>query len=429
MIRERFQAWLGFFLVLPVIFLATFPAFAGPAPNQRDRVGVGELQRLLALHPIQALPEDFPNLEGVEEEISLEGGAPPTRFYIPAFDHFGCGKCHPAKVLLHRAAARMRDVMNRLRTTLPEISRIPLRQYIIQPWANELLFPRQLAHTTFDTIRVFPGTILIDDKVYGRATHLHESLHLTQSFLGPANELEAYGLNIRSDPRFLLLNFPFFSDVVRGFFVPDFRRILDSFYSRPVKENLKVPREVQWFMREFDPGSLNRLARAVQKMEPLLTEVSRLNREYPLRASYLSEQTGNASLLLEIAAVKLLSLPANAVTADLRSQATAIFDTQMRKSDNTRLGYKIDRKKEALLTLKHQLKLRDPRERLSLYFHYLKGRFIGPGGEVRLVIEDGEDYLAFIKRKLGQIEKMAASEKLTPLERQAAETLARNLRR
>ena len=53
-----------------------------------------------------------------------------------------------------------------------------------------------------------PAAILIDSKAYQEATHLHESLHLTQKFIGLANELEAYSLNIISDPRLLLLNFP-----------------------------------------------------------------------------------------------------------------------------------------------------------------------------------------------------------------------------
>ena len=142
------------------------------------------------------------------------------------------------------------------------------------------------------TVRISPAAVLIDREVYGENTHLHEFLHLTQKFVGPANELEAYGLNVRSDPRFLLLNFPYFEDVVKTFFMPDLPKVLNNFFSRPIKEKLNVPREVQWFLAPFDPGALDRLQRAIEKMEPLLSEVERLNRAHPKTTAYLSEQNG-----------------------------------------------------------------------------------------------------------------------------------------
>ena len=300
---------------------------------------------------------------------------------------------------------------------------MPLKQYIIQPWANELLQPRQFAHTTFDTIRIFPRTVLVDSRVYGNATHLHETLHLTQEFLGPPNELEAYGLNIRSDPGFLLLNYPYFEDVVTAFFLPELSRILQDFFARPVKETLNVSREVQWFMNAFDLEDLHSVAKAVKKMEPLLREVTELLKEHPIRASYWSEQTGNVAFLLEIAAVKRLPLPVLDISEDLRQKAFAIIDKQMSKTDNLRLGYVIDRKKESLLTLRYQLKLDDPRTRLSLYFHYLKGRFIGPGGKVRLVVDKRKDLIDFTNKKLKGVSRMAQSGDLSVVEKKGAEQL------
>jgi len=305
---------------------------------------------------------------------------------------------------------------------------VPLKQYIIQPFADELLKPKQSAHTTFDTIRIFPRTILVDAKVYGNATHLHETLHLTQEFLGPPNELEAYGLNIRSDPRFLLLNFPYFEDAVTAFFLPELPRILREFFARPVQETLNVSRETQWFMNAFDEGDIKSVAQAVKKMEPLLREVTKLLKEQPIRASYWSEQTNNGAFLLEIAAVKLLPLPALDVSKDTRRKAFAIIDRQMSKTDNLRLGYVIDRKKESLLTLKYQLKLGDPLTRLSLYFRYLKGRFIAPGGEVRLVVEDRKDLIDFTNKKLKGISKMVQSGAFTITEKKGAEHLIKTIK-
>lgn len=322
----------------------------------------------------------------------------------------------------------MKAVLARLGSHFPAAAGVSLKQYIIQSWADELLSPRQFAHATFDAIRIFPRTILIDSRIYGNATHLHETLHLTQEFLGSANELEAYGLNIRSDPRFLLLNYPYFSDVAAIFFLADFPRILNKFFARPVKDDLDIPREVQWFMDPFDQGDIRSLAGVVRRMRPLLAEVTRLLRKLPIRASYWSEQTGNAAFLLEIAAVKLLPTPAGEISEGVRSRAFAVIDRQMSKTDNTRLGYKINRKKEALLTLKHQLKVKDPRARLSLYFSYLKGRFIGPGGEVRLIVENKEDLTSFAEMKLEAIARMARFDGLTPVEKRGANQMIKSIK-
>lgn len=390
------------------------------APQQ---IGVGELDKLIADHlPKHALPDSTP-LDILDRSVDLGPSVGTVNFFIPGFKAYGCDACHQGSDLLDKAARRMQAVLIRLKKQFPEISSVPLKQYIIQPWANELLQPRQFAHTTFDTIRIFPRTILLDSRVYGNATHLHETLHLTQEFLGPPNELEAYGLNIRSDPRFLLLNYPYFEDVVTAFFLPELPRILQDFFARPVKETLNVSREVQWFMSAFDQGDLQDIAQAVKKMEPLLREVTELLKEHPIRATYWSEQTGNVAFLLEIAAVKRLPLPVLDISEDLRQKAFAIIDKQMSKTDNLRLGYVIDRKKESLLTLKYQLKLNDPRKRLSLYFHYLKGRFIGPGGKVRLVVDKRKDLIDFTYKKLKGVSRMAQSGDLSVVEKKGAEQL------
>jgi hypothetical protein len=401
--------------------------FLGVAKVSSQQIGVGGLDRLIADHlPKHALPESTP-LDALGLDVDLGPSVGTGHFSIPGFRAYGCDACHQGQDLLENSARRMQTVLARLKKQFPEIATIPLKQYIVQPFADELLKPNQFAHTTFDTIRIFPRTILIDAKVYAGATQLHETLHLTQEFVGPPNELEAYGLNIRSDPRFLLLNYPYFEDVVTAFFLPEFPRILRDFFARPTKENLNVSREVQWFMNAFDPADIQSVALAVKKMEPLLNEVTQLLGEQPIRASYWSEQTGNRAFLLEIAAVKLLPLPALAVSEEIRLQAFAIIDRQMKKTDNVRLGYVIDRKKESLLTLKYKLKLKEPLTRLSLYFRYLKDRFIGPGGKVRLMVENKEDLISFTEKKLEGISRMAQSGNLSVVEKEGAGRLVKTI--
>jgi hypothetical protein len=394
-------------------------------------MGLGELSHLLDKHPAhtQKLPTDIHSLDVLQRSFPMYKDGSTAVFSIPGFKTFGCDKCHKGDELLARAEERMRLVLSRLVTLLPHVGKVPFKQYIIQSWTDELLKPPQLAHVTFDTIRIFPGAILIDEHVYGRATHLHESLHLTQSFVGHANELEAYGLNIRSDPRFLFLNYPYFSSVVTAFFMPEFPEILQQFFAREVKENYHVPSEVQWFHNSFDEGAIENLRQVIAKMEPLLAEVSRLNREFPLEASYLTAQTGTKSLLLDIAAASMLIVPASKGSETNAQAAFSILDKQIRKTDNTRLGYKIDRKEESLVTMKYQLKINDPVERLGYYFQYLKNRFVGPDGKVRLVIEDDGDYQAYLKGQFKQIEKMAGFTGLTKPEVVAAKKLLEEIKK
>jgi len=408
------------FLVLTCFFV-----FVTTAVQAQESVGLGELNRLIKLHLPKKYQVDAD--AGASKKVKLLSDGEETIFTIPGFETYGCGECHKAEQLLDRSIDRMQKSLERLSSIHTELPPVPLKQFIIQSWADEWLRPGQFAHTTFDTIRIFPAAILVDSRVYGNATHLHESLHLTQPFLGVANELEAYGLNIRSDPRFLLLNFPYFSDTVTAFFIPEFADVLDRFFAREGKErntvlgeDMIVPKEVQWFLMPFEDDTLKQVATAIEKLEPVLQEVSRLNREYPLESAYLGEQTRAASLLLDIAAVKMLPLPPLDLDSSALDEAISILDIQFNKLDNTRLGYRIDRKHEALMTLTYHLRLKDSATRLGIYFRFLKQRFMGADGEIKLVVPDEEDFKKFVEEKRREIAKMANSPKLTPIEKAGA---------
>ena len=413
--KEVCNAVLVFF-----VFLTSLTFIIAPL-QAKEPVGLGELNRLIQLH----LPKKFQEGVGPSKKIKLLPESEETVFTIPGFETYGCGECHKAEQLLDRSIDRMRKSLVLLASIFPDLPPPPLKQFIIQSWADEWLRPGQFAHTTFDTIRIFPAAILVDSQVYGNATHLHESLHLTQPFLGIANELEAYGLNIRSDPKFLFLNFPYFADTLTAFFITDFPDILNRFFAREVKEavlgeDLNVPREVQWFLMPFEVDTLNRVATAIEKLEPVLKEVSRLNREYPLESAYLGEQTRAVSLLLDIAAVKILPLPPLDLDSSALDEAFSILERQFNKLDNTRLGYRIDRKREALMTMSYHLRLKDSATRLGIYFRFLKKRFIGVDGKVKLVVPDEKDFKLFVEEKRRDIAKMAGSPKLTPVEKEGA---------
>ena len=399
------------------IVVIGFLVFAAFPLNAEELVGLGELDRLIQLHLPKKYEEGF---HGPSKKVKLVPKGEETVFTIPGFDVYGCGECHQAEQLLGKSIDRMRNSLNRLTIISPELPPPPLKQFIIQSWSDEWLRSGQFAHTTFDTIRIFPAAILVDSKVYGNATHLHESLHLTQSFLGMANELEAYGLNVRSDPRFLILNFPYFSDTVTTFFIPELPDILNRFFAREVKQGVTVPQEVQWFLMAFEDDTLKKIAAAIKKMETVLQEVSRLNRKYPIESAYLGEQTRAASLLLDIAAVKVLPLPPLDLDPASLKEAFSILEIQFNKLDNTRLGYRIDRKHEALMMMTYNLLLKDPAVRLGIYFRFLRQRFIGQDGEVKLVVPDGEDLNLYIKEQRRDISKMSDSLKLTPIEKAGA---------
>ena len=383
-------------------------------------IGLGELDSLISQH----LPQQDPKLTGeilknFTAQLQVDGTGK-TTFLIPGFENYDCGKCHQPEQLVQKAAGRMKRVLERLKKTLPQNNPVPLHQYIIQPYSDALLQPGQLAHATFDTIRISPGSILIDTKAYGEATHLHETLHLTQSFLGHVNELEAYGLNIRSDPRFLILNFPYFEKVLKAFFIPDMSQILNAYFKRNIRDKSSVPRETQWFLDEFDEDSLQRLSQAIGTMEPLLAEVSRLNRELPLQSAYWSDRTGVRSLLLDIAAVKHLPLPKLNVNEATKAWSFDVFDLQFNKDDNTRLGYIIDRQKEASMHLQYGKGPKDPAQRLALYFHYLKKRFLDDTGEIQLAVDNLPALKDYVNQKIKGVETMTQRPGFTSVEKKAA---------
>ncbi len=413
-------------LACALFFLPFSPQnlFAESIPVTTD---VGEMNKLIKPHlphplPDKGLPKDTFNVS-----IPLSQGRIPVVFSIPGFHSLGCVKCHEGKSLHLKAAERMRRVLEKLKKMRPKLTEIPLRQYIIQSWPDMLLTPDQLAHTTFDTIRISPAAIIIDSKAYQEATHLHESLHLTQKFVGPANELEAYSLNITSDPRFLLLNFPYFEDTIKTFFIEDFSEVLNDFYARPIREQLSVPQETQWFLAPFKNNRLENLRQVIAKISPLLDEVSKLNRNYPKEVSYLSEKTGNPALLLEIVAAKHLLKPNSEISEETRRRAFSFFDLQMNKKDNIQLGYKINRKKEAFLFIESQMTIKDPAIHLRLYFEYIKKRFVKPSGEINVRIAEKKDFNSYISSKIENIRKMINYKGINQIEREAAEKLIKQI--
>ena len=403
-----------------IFFISFFIIFASSLKAE-ELVGLGELDRLIQVH----LPKKNQPSGGFSKKVKL--GSKVAIFTIPGFKNYGCGECHKAEQLLDKSIDRIKRSLDRLALIFPDLPPPPLKQFIIQSWSDEWLHPDQFAHTTFDTIRISPAAILVDSRVYGNATHLHESLHLTQPFLGAANELEAYGLNIRSDPKFLILKFPYFSATGTTFFVPELPDILNRFFAREVKEagsvfgaDIVVPKEVQWFLMPFEDDILRKIEIAINKLEPVLQEMSHLNRKFPLKAAYLGEQTHVLSLLLDIAAVKILPLPRLELDSKILKEAFKILDVQFNKLDNTRLGYRIDRKHEALMTLNNHLQLKDSSVQLGIYFRFLKHRFIGADGEVKLVVPDKEDFKSYVEEKRLEIAKMVDLSKLTKIEKEGA---------
>ena len=388
---------------------------------------VGELNRLIKPHLPHPLPDKGPPKDTFNVSISLSQGTIPVVFSIPGFHSLGCVECHEGESLHLKAADRMRRVLEKLKIMRPKLTKIPLRQYIIQSWPDMLLTPNQLAHTTFDTIRISPAAVIIDSKAYEEATHLHESLHLTQKFVGAANELEAYSLNIISDPRFLILNFPYFEDTIKTFFIENFSEILNDFYARPIREELSVPRETQWFLAPFNEDQLKQLEQVIDKITPLLDEVSRLNQNYPKEFAYLSEQTGNPAILLEIVAARQLPIPDSGLPEETRRKAFSLFDLQINKKDNTRLGYKINRKKEAFLFIQNQLMIKDPAVNLQLYFEYIKKKFIKSDGKINLHFTEGEDFSSYTLSKIKDLRKMIGYKGMSQVEREGAKKLIKEI--
>lgn len=383
-------------------------AFAGEAK------GLEEVARLLKSH--QPIIPNQPPPDSFEKKVLLFPGSKPVLFSIPGFQSYGCEKCHKPETLIENATKRMAGLITRMRKKLPQVGEVPLSQYILQTYASPLLQANQFAHATFDTIRLFPRTVIIDEEIFDQETQFHEILHLTQPFIGHPNELEAYGLNIRSDPRFLFLNFPYFENVFKGFFEAEFGNMLNRFYGRDLRSIKGVPQQILQFSNSFEPETLNAVAKAVKQMEPVLDEASKIMRQYPLESAYLSEQTGVRSLILDLAAVQTLNLPTIKSSKEVIERAFDLLDQQFSKVDNTSLGYVIDRKSEALTILKYDGKVRDHIERLFLYFHFLRKRFFSENGELDLTPDNMEDFKSYVDKKLENIGKMLKAEGISEIE-------------
>jgi len=379
---------------------------------------------LIEIHTPHAPPSDPADLKLAQRSVQFSGQTEPTLLEIPGFENYACNQCHQSDDLFDRAEKRITNVLARLKSLSPESGTVPLKQYIIQPWAGPLLSAQQYAHATFDAIRLFPRTILVDQYVYDNNTHLHEILHLTQTFLGHANELEAYSLNAQEDARFLLLNFPYFENSVSAFYIKDFKNILEEYFARPVDDGF-VPREVQWYINDFDPDKINKVAVSIEKMDPILKKAAQLNREFPLQSAYLSEQTGIPSLMLDMAAVQVMELPEITLPQETQDKAYALLEEQMNKTDNILLGYIINRKDEALLHMRYTLNISDPAQRLALYFHYLKQWKIKPDGTINFSIPlHLKDY---VEKKLKQIDRLLEYRGISTLEKAGGERFKKRI--
>jgi hypothetical protein len=400
-----------------VFGLFCFGSFYGvQGVSAKELKGLEEVARLLQFHqPI--VTNRFPK-DVLEKKISLFLDSQPVLFSIPGFHSFGCGKCHKPENLIDHSVKRMKATILRMNRLLPNIGKIPLRQYILQTYASPLLQVSQFAHATFDTIRLFPRTIIVDSAIYDQETQFHEILHLTQPFVGHPNEMEAYGVNIRSDPRFLFINFPYFENVIRGFFEPTFGEMLKRFYGREFRSIKGIPEQVLQFSEPFEPKSLESTANGIKKMEPALKMSSKIIRHFPLESAYLSEQTGVRSLILDLAAVQTFELPKLENAGEMKNIAFNLLKQQFDKIDNTSLGYVIDRKSEALMTLKDQNKVHDGAERLALYFHFLKRRFVTKNGKIDLTPMNKDDFRSYVERKLKNISKMLEGEEITNIEKE-----------
>ena len=149
------------------------------------------------------------------------------------------------------------------------------------------------------------------------------------------------------------------------------KTILEQFFARDTRDDLKVPMEVQWFGMPFDLKQLDRVALAIKAMEPIFNKAFQIYRKYPLLTAYWSDRTGIPSFVLDLAAVKLSPLPQLNLSSEIKNKAFEIFEKQFSKTDNTRLGYIIDRKNETLMTLRYKFSFQNVEQDLMLYFHLI----------------------------------------------------------
>jgi hypothetical protein len=108
------------------------------------------------------------------------------------------------------------------------------------------------------------------------------------------------------------------------------------------------------------------------------------------------------------------------VSAETKAWAFEVFDLQFEKDDNTRLGYIIDRRKEALMHLQYGKGPKDPAQRLALYFHYLKQKFMDDTGNILLPIDNPKALTDYVNQKVVGIETMIRLPGFTPVEKEAA---------
>ena len=63
---------------------------------------------------------------------------------------------------------------------------------------------------------------------------------------------------------------------------------------------------------------------------------------------------------------------------------------------------------------------KDPAQRLALYFHYLKSRFLNDKGEINLAIDNPQALTDYVNQKVTGIETMVQRPGFTPVEKDAA---------
>ena len=63
---------------------------------------------------------------------------------------------------------------------------------------------------------------------------------------------------------------------------------------------------------------------------------------------------------------------------------------------------------------------KDPTQRLALYFHYLKKRFLNNEGQIQLSVDDTQALTNYVNQKVTGIETMINLPGFTPIEKEAA---------
>ena len=90
--------WLSIGITMLVCCLP-FHIFAENTPE--DRIGLGELDRLIKIHKPQKQAKGFNPTVGPTKTVQLIPNGVTTIFSIPGFYAYGCGECHQALSLIH----------------------------------------------------------------------------------------------------------------------------------------------------------------------------------------------------------------------------------------------------------------------------------------------------------------------------------------